>query len=107
MTIVNNSLPTVTNWYAGDTHYHSSYTDNLVEFGFPVEATVEAGKSVGLDWNAITDHSFDVGDSNTGDSNHKWNALKSDIGTYTSESYRLILGHETMQPTWRGLRYRR
>ena len=43
VTIANDSLPTLTNWHAGDTHYHSSYTDNLVEFGFPVDATVELG----------------------------------------------------------------
>ncbi len=94
VTIANDTLPTLTDWHAGDTHYHSSYTDNAVEFGFPVEATVEAGKSIGLDWNAITDHSFDVGDSKTTDSNHKWEVLKSDVSSYTSESYRLILGEE-------------
>ncbi len=92
--IVDNMLPTLTNWYAGDTHYHSSYTDNPWEFGFPIEATVEAGKSIGLDWNAITDHSFDIGDSKTTDPNHKWDALKREVNTYSSESYKLILGEE-------------
>ena len=94
VTIADDTLPPLTNWHAGDTHYHSSYTDNAVEFGFPVEATVEAGKAIGLDWNAITDHSFDIRDSKTADPNHKWNALKSDINTYTSDSYKLILGEE-------------
>jgi len=92
--IASDTLPALTNWHAGDTHYHSSYTDNAVEFGFPVEATVEAGKAIGLDWNAITDHSFDIRDSKTSDSNHKFNALKSDISSYTTGSYRLILGEE-------------
>ncbi len=92
--IASDTLPSLTNWHAGDTHYHSSYTDNLVEFGFPVEATVEAGKVIGLDWNAVTDHSFDIRDSKTVDSNHKFNALKSDVSSYTTGSYRLILGEE-------------
>ena len=92
--IASDTLPSLTNWHAGDTHYHSSYTDNAVEFGFPVEATVEAGKVIGLDWNAITDHSFDIRDSKTVDSNHKFNALKSDVSSYTTGSYRLILGEE-------------
>jgi hypothetical protein len=94
VTIISDTLPILTNWHAGDTHYHSSYTDNIVEFGFPVEATVEAGKAIGLDWNAITDHSFDLGESKTADLNHKWNALKSDVSSYTTGSYRLILGEE-------------
>ncbi|HIH86500.1 MAG TPA: CehA/McbA family metallohydrolase, partial [Methanosarcinales archaeon] len=94
VTIATDTLPTLTNWHPGDTHYHSSYTDNAVEFGFPVNATVEAGKAIGLDWNAITDHSFDVRDSKTADPNHKWNALKNDITTYTTDSYKLILGEE-------------
>ncbi|MCD4814777.1 MAG: CehA/McbA family metallohydrolase, partial [Methanosarcinales archaeon] len=92
--IASDTLPALTNWHAGDTHYHSSYTDNLVEFGFPVEATVEAGKVIGLDWNAITDHSFDIRDSKTSDSNHKFNTLKSDVSSYNTGSYRLILGEE-------------
>jgi len=92
--IATDTLPALTNWHAGDTHYHSSYTDNAVEFGFPVEATVEAGKVIGLDWNAITDHSFDIRDSKTVDPNHKFNALKSDVSSYTTGSYRLILGEE-------------
>jgi S-layer protein (TIGR01567 family) len=92
--IASDTLPALTNWHGGDTHYHSSYTDNAVEFGFPVEATVEAGKVIGLDWNTITDHSFDIRDSKTLDSNHKFNALKSDVSSHTTGSYRLILGEE-------------
>ncbi|KAF5423981.1 MAG: S-layer domain-containing protein, partial [Candidatus Methanocomedens sp.] len=92
--IATDTLPALTNWHAGDTHYHSSYTDNAVEFGFPVKATVEAGKVIGLDWNAITDHSFDIRDTKTVDPNHKFNTLKSDVSSYTTGSYRLILGEE-------------
>jgi len=88
------NLPVFPGWHPGDIHYHSSYTDSLVEFGFPIEATIEAGKAIGLDWNAITDHSFDVKDSKTADPDHKWNALKNDVSTYTTNSYKLILGEE-------------
>ena len=94
VTVARDALPTLANWHPGDTHYHSNYTDNEVEFGFPVEATVEAGKAIGLDWNIITDHSFDIKDSITSDPNHKWNALKSDVSTYTDDLYELILGEE-------------
>ncbi|TFH46952.1 MAG: hypothetical protein E4G94_01265 [ANME-2 cluster archaeon] len=94
VTIASETLPTLPNWHAGDTHYHSSYTDNAVEFGFPVESTIEAGRAIGLDWNAIADHSFDIRDSKTTDSNHKFNALKHDVGSYSTGSYRLILGEE-------------
>ena len=56
--IASDTLPSLSDWYSGDTHYHSYATDNNVEFGFPVEATVKAGSSIGLDWVTLTDHSF-------------------------------------------------
>jgi hypothetical protein len=55
-------LPTLNNWHWGDLHVHSNYTDDQVEFGAPIEATVLAAKSIGLDFIAITDHSYDLDD---------------------------------------------
>ncbi len=95
--IASDPLPSFWNWYSGDTHYHSSYTDNKWEFGYPVEATVEAGKAVGLEWTTITDHSFDLDDIRTGETNvnHKWNSLKNAVALYQSDpSFKPILGEE-------------
>ena len=93
--VASDPLPSLPGLYLGDTHSHSSYTDNMVESGAPVEATVLAGEAIGLDWNVITDHSFDLRDNREGtDVNHKWRSLKTDIANFSTDSYRLILGEE-------------
>jgi len=94
--IANDNLPSLSNWYPGDTHYHSMYTDNALEVGAPISATKDAGKAVGLKWTTITDHSFDIDDVRGGaSSDDKWNALKLDVKQYYSDpSFKLILGEE-------------
>jgi hypothetical protein len=52
-------LPRLDDWYYGDTHYHSIYTDNPAEFGGPLLATSEMARVVGLEWLFLTDHSWD------------------------------------------------
>jgi len=47
-------------WIAGDTHTHSSYTSDSVEFGAGLPVLQKAAKSVGLDFVCITDHSYDL-----------------------------------------------
>jgi hypothetical protein len=53
------SLPQFEDWYYGDTHYHSIYTENPAEFGGPLVPTLEAARAVGLNWFFLTDHSWD------------------------------------------------
>jgi hypothetical protein len=60
--ITDSPLPRFPNWYWGDLHVHSNYTEDQVEFGAPIEATVQAARSIGLDFIAITDHSYDLDD---------------------------------------------
>ncbi len=55
-------LPKDENWHFGDMHYHSEFTSDQVEFGAPLEATVEMAKAMGLDFMAVTDHSYDLDD---------------------------------------------
>ena len=52
-------LPAFENWYYGDTHYHSIYTDNPAEYGGPAELTAKVASCVGLHWFFLTDHSWD------------------------------------------------
>ncbi len=52
-------LPKITNWYRGDTHYHTIFTQNVAETGEAIEATRMAGKYIGLDWQFTSDHSCD------------------------------------------------
>lgn len=54
------SFPGKKGWYHGDIHCHSYFTSDQVEFGAPMEAMVLSGFCMGLDWIAVTDHSYDL-----------------------------------------------
>ncbi|MGA7161182.1 MAG: CehA/McbA family metallohydrolase [Bacteroidota bacterium] len=56
------SLPSFDGWVYGDTHTHSSDTDDQVEFGSPMEASVELSRAMGLSFFCVTDHSYDLDD---------------------------------------------
>lgn len=55
---VTQSLPTFANWFLGDTHLHSIYSNNVAEFGARVNDTFYTLEDVGLNWATLTDHSF-------------------------------------------------
>ncbi len=80
-------MPSLSNWYYGDTHYHSSYTDNACEFGAPIEAIVNTGKRLGLNWATITDHSFDLDSS-------RWTALGNECNTYSTFDFKCLRAEE-------------
>ena len=50
------------NHIQGDLHYHSEFTSDQVEFGAPVMATKSCAAALGLDFFALTDHSYDLDD---------------------------------------------
>jgi hypothetical protein len=53
-------LPQIPNWYRGDIHYHSGYTDNPAERGYPLNVTKQAALQAGIDWLLLSDHSTDL-----------------------------------------------
>jgi len=53
-------LPHLANWYRGDPHVHSAYTDNPAERGHGLEVTRQAALDAGLDWIVLSDHSTDL-----------------------------------------------
>ena len=53
-------LPQLSNWYRGDIHYHSGYTDNPAERGYPLSVTRQAALDAGLNWLVLADHSTDL-----------------------------------------------
>jgi hypothetical protein len=57
--VYKDDFPQITNWYRGDTHFHSYFTQNLAENGFPLKSSKAFAKTIGLDWITITDHSCD------------------------------------------------
>ncbi|HWR89729.1 MAG TPA: hypothetical protein VN260_05685 [Dissulfurispiraceae bacterium] len=56
--VPDSNLPVVEEWYYGDTHYHSDFTDNPYEYGGPLSMTAEVARATGLSWVTVTDHSY-------------------------------------------------
>ncbi|GHV12420.1 hypothetical protein AGMMS49938_04920 [Fibrobacterales bacterium] len=52
--------PKPKNWVAGETHCHSNYTADSIEFGASPAVLQKAAKALGLDFVCITDHSYDL-----------------------------------------------
>jgi hypothetical protein len=59
--------PWPVDWYGGDVHYHSMFTNNIAEFGAPVPAITETASAMGLQWLVVTDHSCDLDETGDGD----------------------------------------
>ncbi len=85
-------------WYYGDTHYHSDYTNDVKEFGNPVSDTRAAAERIGLDWLIITDHSVDLADENpyweTKLTDHRWDDLGLEVQNNSDDRFRLLRGEE-------------
>ncbi len=99
--IADEPLPRFENWLFGDLHYHSNYTEDEVEFGAPLAATVRMAKAIGLNFFAVTDHSYDLDDSEDSRlKNHpntpKWHALQREVEQLnrTVENFAIIPGEE-------------
>ena len=80
-------LPRLPHWYRGDVHYHTAYTDNAAERGYPIEIVKQAGQQVGLDWTLLTDHSCDL-------TPKKYADLMKDIVKYRDDKFMLIRAEE-------------
>ena len=85
-------------WYYGDTHYHSSYTNDLKEFGNPIPDSRAAAQAMGLDWLIITDHSVDLADNNPYWADQgggtRWDDLGREADIYSDERFQLVRGEE-------------
>ncbi|RPJ41730.1 MAG: hypothetical protein EHM19_11295, partial [Candidatus Latescibacterota bacterium] len=66
-------FPWPDDWYGGDTHVHTMYTNNLYEFGAPIPAMGLAAEAMGLHWITVTDHSCDLDE--TGDGTYSYATL--------------------------------
>jgi hypothetical protein len=94
-------LPTLEGWVQGDTHTHSSYTDDQVEFGAPIGASVKLSKAMGLSFFCVTDHSYDLDDRIDNylindPSIPKWMAFQREIEAINSmdKNFAVIRGEE-------------
>ncbi len=55
-------LPKMPNWFYGEFHCHTNYTNDQVEFGAPLDATRHLAQAMGLSFFCATDHSYDLDD---------------------------------------------
>ncbi len=80
-------LPKIPGWYRGDIHYHSGYTDNPAERGYPLEVTKQAAQQAGLEWLILTDHSTDLTEAT-------YEAALADVKRLRDDHLMLIRGEE-------------
>ena len=87
--------PRFNGWAMGDLHYHSRLTSGQTEFGAPIKDTAVIAKAQGLDFSAVTDHSYDLDDLEN-DYLHndpdlaKWKFLQESVETIREEDLCLL-----------------
>ncbi len=55
-------LPVLPGWYPGELHCHTAYGIDQVEFGAPLPVIKQLAERIGLNWVALTDHSYNLDD---------------------------------------------
>jgi len=89
------SLPTLPGYIQGETHCHSNFTDDEVEFGMPPEVIPEMAKALGLSFAMLTDHSYDLDPRNPfSQSPNAFKTLRSTVLAQTAKDFVLIPGEE-------------
>jgi hypothetical protein len=99
--VASSPLPRFEYLHFGECHSHSSYTDDQVEFGAPLEASSKLSSSLGLSFFCVTDHSYDLDDSIdnylvNSPNLPKWNLLQHEVNNLNSknENFVVIRGEE-------------
>jgi hypothetical protein len=89
------SVPDLPDYYRGDTHIHSVYTQNDAETGLPLCATKESAKRIGLDWITTTDHTSDFDNYGQGVASN-WSKIQVEVEALNTEdpSFIYIAGQE-------------
>ncbi|HLP18220.1 MAG TPA: CehA/McbA family metallohydrolase, partial [Bacteroidota bacterium] len=94
-------MPSLPGWHQGDAHTHSSYTEDQVEFGAPMAASIDLCRAMGQSFYCVTDHSYDLDDSiesylkNDPDL-PKWKLLQSETDALNAneKSFAVLRGEE-------------
>lgn len=94
--VADQSLPRYEGLHFGETHTHSTYTSDQVEFGAPLESSAELAKAMGLSFFCVTDHSYDLDDSlNSYLVNDpaipKWGLLRSEVDTINGSASDFVI----------------
>ncbi|MEX1138942.1 MAG: CehA/McbA family metallohydrolase [Bacteroidota bacterium] len=99
--VADEPLPRLKDFLYGDLHSHSQYTEDQVEFGAPLEASLILSRALGLSFFAVTDHSYDLDDRvddylrNDPDL-PKWNSLQQEVDVLNkrNKGFSIIRGEE-------------
>ncbi len=83
----------------GDLHYHSNYTEDFIEFGALLKSTKSAAIALGLNFLAITDHSYDLDDKygswrESDPDLRKWNDSRHEIAKLNKSKGTLLIPGE-------------
>jgi len=89
-------LPAEKNWYPGDIHFHTSYSEDDVEFGQSPKFSKELGLASGIYFLGLTDHSYDLDDKDgkyyeKDPDLKKWKKFKRDVSRINSKSVNFVL----------------
>ncbi len=94
-------FPDAPGWYYGDTHYHTSFTDNYYESGGSFGMISSCGQVLGLDWMVTTDHAsnnsgdqFPIGEFANDLEEHEWGPLGDSCSIYSTPDFKIIRGEE-------------
>jgi len=94
-------LPQIDNCIFGETHSHTNYTSDQLEFGASLNSSSILAKSMGLNFFCATDHSYDLDDEENNylknDKNlTKWKKLLNEVNEVnsTNNSFQIIAGEE-------------
>jgi hypothetical protein len=87
--------PRIPHWYRGDIHYHSGFTDNPAERGYPLDVTKQAAIQAGMDWVVLSDHSCDL-------DREKFAEEEREAAKYSDGRFRFIVGEEVTTASVRG-----
>ena len=69
----------------GDLHYHTNLTEDMVEYGAPLRATLIAAQHMGLDFYCTTDHSYDLDDKY-----NSWTETDPDLNKWKNSRQEII-----------------
>jgi len=92
------NLPSVDNWFMGDTHFHTIYSYNFVEFGAPFLESKKMAQAIGLDWFTPVDHSLSFDNYFPGSSEYygglTWDYYVSEANTLSDDDFAILPSEE-------------
>ena len=99
--VMKEAYPRGNNVIYGDLHYHSSLTEDMVEYGAPLKETLIMAESMGLDFYCNTDHSYDLDDqigswTETDPELVKWKQSRKEIKNINKISNSFIIPSEEL-----------